>query len=69
MIAEHRKAVKKWQRYTDEKHIPKGHDHDNKAYSLEYFLSWAEKYGPNTVKLCQAIVCDFRFPGQAFRTL
>ena len=69
LIAEHRKAVKKWQRCTNEKHIPKGHDHDNKAYSLEYFLSWAEKYGPNTVKLCQAIVSDFRFPVQAFRTL
>jgi hypothetical protein len=37
LIAEHRKAVKKWQRCTDEKHISKGHDHDNKAYSLEYF--------------------------------
>ena len=69
LIAEHRKATKKWQRCTDEKHIPKGHDHDDKAYSLDYFISWAGKYGPNTVKLCQAIVNDFRFPVQAFRTL
>lgn len=69
LIAEHRKATRKWQRCTDERHIPKGHDHDDTAYSLEYFITWAEKYGPNTVKLCQAIVNDFRFPVQAFRTL
>lgn len=69
LIAEHRKATRKWQRCTDEKHIPKGHDHDDKTYSLDYFISWAGKYGPNTVRLCQVIVNDFRFPVQAFRTL
>lgn len=69
LIAEHRKATRKWQRCTEEKHIPKGHDHDNSAYNLEYFLAWADKYGPNTVKLCLSIVNDFRFPVQSFRTL
>lgn len=69
LIAEHRKATRKWQKCTDEKHVPKGHDYDDKAYSLDYFLAWAGKYGPNTVKLCQVIVNDFKFPVQSFRTL
>lgn len=69
LIAEHRKASRKWQKCTDEKHVPKGHGHDDKEYSLDYFLSWAGKYGPNTVNLCQAIVSNFKFPVQSFRTL
>lgn len=51
-ITEHRKALRKWQRCTKEEHIPKGH-YPKGAYSLEYFLSWAAKYGPNTLKLCR----------------
>ena len=69
LIAEHLKATRKWQKCTDEKHVPKGHEHDENAYSLDYFLSWAGKYGPNTVKLCQTIVNNFKFPVQSFRTL
>ena len=69
LIAEHQKASRKWQRCTDAKHIPEGHSVDDGAYSLDYFITWAGRYGSNMEILCKSIVNDFRFPVQSFRTL
>ena len=68
MIAKHDKAIHKWQRCTDEKHIPVGHASDN-AYTLEYFLLWSHKFGPNMADLCKRISERFTYPVQSFRTL
>lgn len=68
LIAEHKKATRKWQRCTNEKHIPSGHSSNNE-YSLDYFLNQADKFGPNMVLLFQSIARDFAFPVQSFRTL
>ena len=67
-VAKHGKAMHKWQRCTDEKHIPAGHSHSN-AYSLEYFILWAGKFGPDMSLLCRKISERFIYPVQSFRTL
>lgn len=67
-IAKHDKAIHKWQRCTNEKHIPVGHTSDN-AYTLDYFLTWSHKFGPYMVELCKRISERFAFPVQSFRTL
>ena len=67
-VAKHCKAIHKWQRCTDEKHIPVGHTSNNE-YSLDYFLLWANKFGPNMVLLCRKISERFAYPVQSFRTL
>ena len=67
-VAKHCKAIHKWQRCTDEKHIPVGHTSNNE-YSLDYFLLWANKFGPNMVLLCRKISERFVYPVQSFRTL
>lgn len=61
IIANHKKAAKKWQRVTDINHIPNGHT-PNKEYTLEQFLSWGAKFGPNTEELCRVISESFTFP-------
>ena len=68
-IAEHRKAGRRWQRCTDPKHVPLGHDVGGREYSLDYFLNWACKFGPNTEALCREISDDFLFEVQSFRVL
>ena len=67
-VARHPKATHRWQRRTDEKHIPVGHSYDN-AYSLDHFLEWALRFGPNMRMLCKRISESFTFPVQSFRTL
>lgn len=67
-IAKHRKATRKWQRRTDEVHIPSGHS-SGREYSLDQFLSWASKYGPSMNGLCRDIAGSFSFAVQSFRTL
>lgn len=67
-VARHPKATYRWQRRTDEKHIPVvGHSYDN-AYSLDHFLEWALWFGPNMRMLCKRISESFTFPVQFFRT-
>lgn len=67
-IAKHRKATRKWQRRTDEGHIPSGHS-SGREYSLDQFLSWESKYGPSMNGLCRDIAGSFSFAVQSFRTL
>ena len=67
LIAEHRRAVRKWQKSTLEAHIPgKGTDLHG-AYSSEELISWAEKFGPYTVRWVKAELSRFEFEVQAYR--
>jgi hypothetical protein len=67
LIAEHRRAVRKWQKSTLEAHIPgKGTDLHG-AYSSEELISWAEKFGPYTVRWVKAELGRFEFEVQAYR--
>ena len=69
MVAEHKRAVRKWQRLTLKQHIP-GKDEDrNGAYSAEELLSWAAKYGPNTVQWVKAGLNRFEFEVQSYRPI
>jgi transposase len=67
LIAEHRRAVRKWQKSTLEAHIPgKGTDLHG-AYSSDELISWAEKFGPYTVRWVKAELGRFEFEVQAYR--
>ena len=69
LIAEHRRAVRKWQRSTLEAHIPvKGVDLHG-AYSADELISWAEKFGPYTVRWVKAELGRFEFEVQAYRPI
>ena len=45
-----------------------GHSADN-AYSMEYFLAWALRYGPSMHMQSKRISERFDYPVQSFRTL
>ena len=69
LIAEHRRAVRKWQRSTLEAHIPgKGVDLHG-AYSSAELISWAEKFGPYTVQWVKGELDRFEFEVQAYRPI
>lgn len=69
LIAEHDRAIRKWQRSTNKDHIP-GKDMDiHGAYSAEELISWANKFGPYTVQWVKAELCRFEFEVQSYRPI
>lgn len=69
LIAEHRRAVRKWQRSTLQEHVPgKGVDLHG-AYSSDELIRWAEKFGPCTVKWVKAELGRFEFEVQSYRPI
>lgn len=69
LIAEHDRAVRKWQRLTLKDHIPgKGIDLHG-AYSADELLTWAEKFGPFTIKWVKAELGRFEFEVQSYRPI
>ena len=69
LIAEHKRAVRKWQRSTLPQHIPGKGETLNGAYSSNALISWAEKFGPYTVKWVKAELGRFEFEVQAYRPI
>ena len=68
-IAEHKRAIRNWQRCTLQEHIPgKGSDLHG-AYSAEELIGWAEKYGPFTVKWVKIELGRFEFEVQSYRPI
>lgn len=69
LIAEHDRAIRKWQRSTNKDHIP-GKDIDiHGAYSAEELISWANKFGPYTVQWVKAELGRFEFEVQSYRPI
>ena len=69
LIAEHKRAIRKWQRLTQKEHIPgKGIDLHG-AYSSEELLLWAEKFGPFTVKWVTIELGRFEYEVQSYRPI
>lgn len=69
LIAEHPRAVRKWQRLTQKNHIPgKGADLHG-AYSATELTDWAEKFGPHTVRWVKAVLGRYEFEVQSYRPI
>ena len=69
LIAEHKRAIRKWQRSTQQNHIPgKGVDLHG-AYSSAELIHWAEKFGPFTVQWVKAELGRFEFEVQSYRPI
>lgn len=68
LIAEHRKALLEWAWVTDDAHIPV-HYGDHDGYSPEYFISWAQKFGPKTSQWTRYLLEYYKTPVKAFSTL
>ncbi len=69
LVAEHRRAVRKWQKSTLPEHIP-GHGGDlHGAYSADELISWAERFGPYTVSWVKAELGRFEFEVQSYRPI
>ncbi len=69
LIAEHKRAIRKWQKSTLKEHIPGGEINLYDAYSSEQLLQWAKKFGPYTVKWVQTELKRFEFEVQAYRPI
>lgn len=69
LIAEHKRAVRKWQRSTQQEHIPGQGMNLHGAYSSEELIRWAEKFGPHTVRWVKAELGRFEFEVQAYRPI
>lgn len=69
LIAEHRRAIRKWQRSTKEEHIPGKGTNLNGAYSSDELIGWAEKFGPFTVQWVKAELGRFEFEVQSYRPI
>lgn len=69
LIAEHKRAVQKWQRVTRKEHIPRKGIDLHGAYSSEELLSWAGKFGPFTVKWVTIELGRFEFEVQSYRPI
>ena len=69
LIAEHKRAVRKWQRSTQQEHIPGQGMNLHGAYSSEELIRWAEKFGPYTVRWVKAELGRFEFEVQAYRPI
>ena len=54
LIAEHQRAARKCQKSTLEAHIPGKGTGLREAYSSDELISWAEKFGPYTVRWVKA---------------
>ena len=69
LIAEHPRAVRKWQRLTQKNHIPgKGADLHG-AYSATELTDWAEKFGPHTVRWVKAVLGRYEFEVQSYKPI
>ena len=69
LIAEHARAVRKWQRSTLQNHVPgKGVDLHG-AYSADELKAWAGKYGSFTVKWVETVLGRFEFEVQSYRPI
>ena len=69
LIAEHRRAVRKWQKSTLPNHIPGNSVDLHGAYSAEELVAWAEKFGPYTVRWVKAELGRFEFEVQSYRPI
>ncbi len=69
LIADHKRAVRKWQRSTQQIHIPGKDINLHGAYSAEELLKWAEKFGPYTVRWVKAELGRFEFEVQSYRPI
>ena len=67
LIAEHPRAVRKWERLTDPSHIPNYGTAENGAYSTPQILDWARKFGPFTEKWITLELGRFKYEVQAYR--
>ncbi len=69
LIAEHERAVRKWQRSTLQDHVPgKGVDLHG-AYSADELKAWAGKFGSFTVKWVETVLGRFEFEVQSYRPI
>jgi hypothetical protein len=69
LIAEHPRATRKWQRSTQQAHIPSNGVNLNGAYSANELIEWAEKFGPNTVRWVKTELGRFEFEVQSYRPI
>ena len=69
LIAEHKRAVRKWQRSTKPEHLPGKGDDLHGAYSGAELVDWAEKFGPQTVRGVKALLGRFEFEVQSYRPI
>ncbi len=69
LVAEHRRAVRKWQRSTLPQHVPGNGESLHGAYSSDELIRWAEKFGPYTVKWVKAELGRFEFEVQSYRPI
>ena len=69
LIAEHKRAVRKWQRSTLKDHIPGKGSNLHGAYSAEELINWAEKFGSFTVQWVKAELRRFEFEVQSYRPI
>ena len=69
LIAEHKRAVRKWQRSTLQNHIPGNGSNLHGAYSAEELIGWAEKFGPFTVRWVKSELGRFEFEVQSYRPI
>jgi len=68
LIAQHNRAIRKWQRCTHEEHLPKG-SNSYLAYSRSEFINRAQSYGDDLVQWCNNVLDRFEFEVQGYRTL
>ena len=69
LIAEHKRAVRKWQRSTLPAHIPGNGVNLHGAYSAAELIDWAGKFGPFTVRWVKIELGRFEFEVQAYRPI
>lgn len=67
LIAQHHRAVRKWERLTDPSHVPDYGTVEDGAYSTPEILNWARKFGPFTEKWIRAELGRFKYEVQAYR--
>ena len=67
LIAEHRRAVRKWERITDPSHVPDYGTAGDGAYSTPEILTWARKFGPFTEKWITSVLGRFQYEVQGYR--
>ena len=69
LIAEHQRAVRKWQKLTLPEHIPNSSADLNGAYSTESLLNWAKRFGSYTEHWVKNELQRFEFEVQAYRPI
>lgn len=68
LIAEHYRALHKWQRRSKEEHFPGGNTGE-KGYSRAGFIERAKAYGAEMVEWCNGALDRFEFEVQGYRTV